>query len=198
MPRINKKPYHHKDLAEKLIAAGEAALAELPPSEVSLREIARRADVSHAAPKHHFPTLGDLLGEIAARGFEHFVATLDEAANKAPDQAPSARLQTMSRAYIRFAQENSAIYGLMFGKSGHCTITPHMATASRAAWSQLETAVAAIIGPAKAVNGAVMVWSTVHGLAMLMLEHRLPPHISPNATMEEVSRLMIAGLISET
>ncbi len=43
-----------------------------------------------------------------------------------------------------------------------------------------------------------MVWSTVHGLAMLLLEHRLPPHISPNATMEEVFRLMIAGLISES
>jgi AcrR family transcriptional regulator len=198
MPGRAKKPYHHKDLAEALIAAGEAAMAEMPPEEVSLREIARRAGVSHAAPKHHFPTLGDLLGEIAARGFEKFVKTLDEAANRAPDQSPPARLQAMGRAYLRYAQANPAIYGLMFGKREQCAVTPHLAQASLTAWSQLETAVAAIIGPVKAVNGAVMVWSTVHGLAMLMLERRLPPHISPHSAMEEVSRLMIAGLNAET
>jgi AcrR family transcriptional regulator len=198
MSGSTKKPYHHKDLAETLIAAGEAAMAEMPPEEVSLREIARRAGVSHAAPKHHFPTLGDLLGEIAARGFEKFVKTLDEAAHRAPDQSPPARLQAMGRAYLRYAQSNPAIYGLMFGKREQCAVTPHLAEASLTAWSQLETAVAAIIGPIKAVNGAVMVWSTVHGLAMLMLERRLPPHISPHAAIEEVSRLMIAGLNAET
>ncbi len=173
-------------------------MAEMPPNEVSLREIARRAGVSHAAPKHHFSTLGDLLGEIAARGFEKFVAALDEAANRAPDQSPPGRLQAMSRAYLHYAQANPAIYGLIFGKREQCAFTPHLAQASFAAWSQLETAVAAIIGPSKAVNGAVMVWSTVHGLAMLMLERRLPPHISINTAMEETCRLIIVGLNAET
>ena len=65
-----QRPYHHGDLREQLLLAGEQALLEIPIDDVSLREIARRAGVSHAAPKHHFASMADLLGEIAARGFQ--------------------------------------------------------------------------------------------------------------------------------
>ncbi len=192
-----KKPYHHGDLREALLAAAEAALVELPVENVSLREIARRAGVSHAAPKHHFGTLGGLFAELAAQGFERFVTDLDTAANRQSDQSPPARMQAMARAYLRFAAANPAAYGLMFGKRVELEPSPHFATAAVAAWSQLENAVASVVGPQQAINGSLLVWSTCHGMAMLMLEKRMPPHIDPPRAIEAVTRMLIAGLRAE-
>lgn len=192
-----QKPYHHGDLREALLLAGESALADLPLQDVSLREIARRAGVSHAAPKHHFPTLADMLGEIAARGFQRFVSALAENAALSADQSPEGRLMAMGRAYLRFAAENPAVYGLMFANKAQIAVTPHFAQASFAAWDQLEQAVAKIIGPSRAVNGAMLVWSTVHGLAMLRLEQRIPPQLAPDSALEITLRMMIGGLLAD-
>jgi AcrR family transcriptional regulator len=193
----SRKPYHHGDLREHLLREGEAALAEMPVETVSLREIARRAGVSHAAPKHHFPTLGDLLGEIAARGFERFVLHLAKAADAAPQQSPEERLAAMGRAYIAFAEDNPAVYGLMFGKNGECAITEHLAIASRSAWTQLEEAVAAEAGAAHAREAALLVWSFVHGLSMLKIERRLPPQVEMPNAFESSFRMIIAGIRSQ-
>jgi AcrR family transcriptional regulator len=195
MAAVEKSPYHHGDLREALLTAAEQALAELPLQSLTLREIARRAGVSHAAPKHHFSSLGQLLGEVAARGFDKFVLTLKDAADRASEQTPDTRLTAMVRAYLRFASENQAVYGLMFGKREHAVeTTPHLATAMLSAWTQLEDHVAAVVGPPRAVYGAVTVWSTVHGLAMLRLERKLPPHVSPDSAIETVTRNLLAGL----
>ncbi len=188
------KPYHHGDLREQLLLAGELALAEMPLAEVSLREIARRAGVSHAAPKHHFPSMGDLLGAIAARGFQKFVEALNEAANNAHEQMPEARLMAMGRAYFRFAEANPAVYGLMFGQLENTKMTPGLTQSAYEAWSQLENAVAPITGSNRASLGAMHVWSCVHGLSMLKAAHRLPPHVSLHALEEDKLRMMIAGL----
>ena len=192
------KAYHHGDLHEKLLKAGEEALAKMPVEEVSLREIARRAGVSHAAPKHHFPTMGHLLGEIAARGFINFIKALDEAADEAPDQTPEARLLAMGRAYLRFAEHNPAAYRLMFGGRDQCVMTPHLVEASFAAWTQLHEAVTAVAGPTRANAAALHVWSSVHGLAMLKLAHRLPPDILLHNVEEQKLRMMMAGVTADS
>lgn len=190
----SKKPYHHGDLREVLLLAGEAALAELPFERVTLREIARRAGVSHAAPKHHFPTLSDLLAEIAARGFEAFVSQLAMGADRASEQTPEARLSEMGKAYIHFAESRPAIYALMFGKRDQLTATPHLATAMMSAWEQLEQSSAKIVGPARATLAAITVWSGVHGFAMLKLAQRTPPHIALQGFDEHLMRTLVAGL----
>jgi AcrR family transcriptional regulator len=191
---VKSKPYHHGDLREQLLLAGEAALAEMPVETVSLREIARRAGVSHAAPKHHFPTMGDLLGEIAARGFEKFVSTLAQAAQQNSEQSGKARLMAMGHAYLRFAENNAAVYGLMFGKVENVAMTPNMVNQSMQAWMQLEKAVADVIGPSRSATGAMHVWSSVHGLSMLKAERRLPPQLTLHAAEENLLRMMVAGL----
>ena len=192
-----KKPYHHGDLREALLAAGESALEDLPLEEVSLREIARRADVTHAAPKHHFGSLGALLGDVAARGFETFHEALRAAADTSSDQSPASRLMAMGRAYLRFATAHPGTYGLMFGKRDICETTPRLATAMLTAWTQLEHATAAVVGSSRAANGALLVWSTVHGMAMLKLDHKIPPHLDPESGLEYGLRMLIAGLQSE-
>lgn len=198
MTGAGKKPYHHGDLRESLLTAAEAALADMRLEDVSLREIARRAGVSHAAPKHHFATLGQLFGEVAARGFERFVEALGTAADAAPDQSPAARLRAMGRAYVGFAAENSAVYGLMFGRHMSVEPTPHLATAMYAAWDQLARQVADVTGPERALHGAIYVWSCVHGMAMLRLDSKMPPHIDPVAAVDAATRYLIAGLQADT
>jgi AcrR family transcriptional regulator len=199
MTSAPKTAYHHGDLKESLLAAAEQALMDLPLQDVTLREIARRANVSHAAPKHHFASLGQLLGEVAARGYDTFVDTLDQAADRAVDQSAKARLTAMARAYLRFAVDKPAVYGLMFGKREDAVeTTTHLATSMMAAWSQLETQVAALVGPSRAAYGAVTVWSNVHGLAMLRLERKLPPHVSPDVALETLIRTMMSGLEAES
>jgi AcrR family transcriptional regulator len=194
LPEKTKKPYHHGDLREKLIAAGEAALAEIPFERVTLREIARRAGVSHAAPKHHFSTLGDLLAEIAARGFESFSTELANGADHSAIQTPDGRLAGMGRAYIRFAENNPAIYSLMFGKRDMMLVTPHLAKAMMNAWSLLESEAAKIVGTSRAPLAAITIWSSTHGLAMLKLASRIPPNVSMHGLEEHMIRTLIAGL----
>lgn len=190
-----KQPYHHGDLREALLRAAADALNEMPVEEVSLREIARRAGVSHAAPKHHFASLGQLLSEVVADGFERFHQSLQNAANRDVDQSPRSRLMAMGRAYLRFAADNPAVYSLMFGKRDNVvTTTPRLAAAMLAAWGVLEVQVSDFIGVLRAHYGAVTVWSAVHGLAMLRVERKLPPHVEPEVALESLLRTVVAGL----
>src|SRR5689334_5464324 len=109
-----QRPYHHGDLYETLVKSGTELLIEQGIDKFTLRECARRAGVSHAAPKNHFDSVEDLLCEIAARGFEQFFQALDAAANSEPVPTPENRLAAMGRAYVAFARRNPAIYLLMF------------------------------------------------------------------------------------
>ncbi len=194
---VAKTKYHHGDLYQQLLNAGEQALAEMPLDKVSLREIARRAGVSHAAPKHHFPTTGHLLGEIAARGYQTFVKALGEAADSAQEQTPQSRLHAMGRAYQRFAESHAAAYQLMFGGAGHCAMTPNLVAASFAAWNQLYDSVLPIVGAGRANAAALHIWSASHGLAMLKLANRLPPFVAKHNVEEQELQIMLAGLAAE-
>lgn len=181
--RKQSRTYHHGDLREALVLSAIELLEEKGLATFTLRECARRAGVSHAAPAHHFATAADLLAEIAARGFERFVSALGAAADAA-DAAPEARLAAMGKAYVAFALANPAIYGLMFRGSAGALQSPHLKAASTAAWQQLSDAVAAAIGPrrqSEVAAKAAAVWALVHGTATLMLDRKLPPGMDPVA-----------------
>lgn len=182
MPRkTTPKPYHHGDLYETLVHAGIDLLKDKGPEHFTLRECARRAGVSHAAPKNHFASVEDLLCEIAARGFDRFVSELDAMADAAASQTPDDRLIAMGHAYIGFARANPAIYLLMFRHSQAFNKSQHLQSAAQAAWLQLETAVRAVIGPERddAVSRASHVWALVHGIASLIIDRRLPMSADP-------------------
>ena len=170
------KPYHHGDLYETLVKAGTGLLREEGLEHFTLRECARRAGVSHAAPKNHFASVEDLLCEIAARGFDQFVAELDAAADSDPAHSADGRLIAMGRAYVTFATANPAIYLSMFRHARAFTKSAHLQQASHAAWTQLETGVAAVIGPERqdVLSRAAHVWALVHGIASLIIDRRLP------------------------
>ncbi|MCU0912422.1 MAG: TetR/AcrR family transcriptional regulator, partial [Rhodobacteraceae bacterium] len=100
-----QRPYHHGDLRAALLAAAEAELEARGIEAFSLRSVAKRAGVSHAAPAHHFGDAGGLLTALAAQGFRRFVA--NQAAHE--DRAgadPAARLVESGLGYIAFAGAN--------------------------------------------------------------------------------------------
>ncbi len=76
--RADRDRYHHGDLRSALVSAGRELLARRGLHGFTLRECARIAGVTHAAPAHHFPTVGDLLAEIAAIGFEELDRSMHE------------------------------------------------------------------------------------------------------------------------
>ena len=169
------KTYHHGDLREALIKAGRDILESEGVAALTLRACARKAGVSHAAPQYHFATVADLLGEIAASGFEDFVQALAHGARH--ETRPAARLVAMGRCYVAFAQTNPAIYQLMFGAKVPLR-SERLQIAMAAAWFQLADAVKAAAGPDDVYAKATHVWSLVHGFSMLTIMDRFPPVVN--------------------
>ncbi|MGW2118499.1 TetR/AcrR family transcriptional regulator [Streptomyces zhihengii] len=99
-------------LRARLVAVGVALVAEEGVQALTLREIARRAGVSHGAPRRHFPTHRELLSAIAREGFARVAA---EAATAAADDGRGARerIAAVCGSYIRFAREHRGMYELM-------------------------------------------------------------------------------------
>ena len=195
--RKRPKTYHHGDLREALVLAAVELLEEKGLASFTLRECARRAGVSHAAPAHHFATAADLLAEIAARGFERFVAALGQAADAA-GASPEARLAAMGKAYVAFALANPAVYGLMFRLGAGSLQSPRLKTAAIAAWQQLCDGVSAALGPERqdeVIAKAAAVWALVHGTATLTLDRRLPPGASHDMDTAALILPSLSGLL---
>jgi AcrR family transcriptional regulator len=166
--------YHHGDLRGALIAAGRELLEESGPAGLSLREAARRAGVSHAAPRYHFPSLRHFLGDCAADGFAEFDAALRAA--RADAATPRDGLAAMARAYVRFAARNRMMFRLMFDRDSFSEPTAALEAAGAGAYRTLVDAVRAL-DPDRQQPGidyrVCAIWSIVHGFASLMLEDKL-------------------------
>ena len=168
--------YHHGELRRALLDAALTVIEREGVSALSLRDLARRLGVSHAAPAHHFPDKTALLVEIAREGYERFAAALDAAFRQAPDD--DARLAAVGRAYVAFALAHPATFRVMFGREVAELHAPPaaLAEASGNAYAVLLRGVeAAFTGtpphprpPADHV--AFAAWASVHGAAMLWLD----------------------------
>src|SRR5665213_3920305 len=101
------KAYHHGDLRKALRDAALAILEEDGLAELSLRAVARRAGVSHAAPYRHFPNHEALLVELSIEGFDELREAIGEAA-KAPGPE-SDKIATIGAAYMRFVAQRPAL-----------------------------------------------------------------------------------------
>ena len=108
-----ERPYHHGDLQRAIVNAALEVLSETQSTEFSLRELARRAGVTHNAPYKHFADKRELLAAVSAVGFDLLAKRLDDAMQG--ETGPRARLFAMARDYVRHGVENPALYRLMFG-----------------------------------------------------------------------------------
>jgi AcrR family transcriptional regulator len=206
-PAAASRPaYHHGDLQRALLDAARALMAEQQSWDFSLREVARRAGVSHNAPYNHFADKRDLLAALAADGFSRLTACTQAAAAAGDD--PEAALLGIGLAYVRFGLDHPALYRLMFGtgfKSYAEALPPQVAAAGAGAKSVLREAIrrgaeAGRFSPVddRTLEIAVLAaWSGVHGLTMLFLD-RLPGEaaagVPPEAIAAAVLRLQLLGL----
>jgi AcrR family transcriptional regulator len=193
-----RKPYHHGDLRSALIAAGRELLAENGPKGFTLRECARRAGVSHAAPAHHFPTAGDLLAEIAATGFDDLTASMRRFAEQVPPDDAAGHLVALGRGYVAFALANRAVFQLMFRREAFSFENEQFATASHTAFDCLARAVDALLphaGPAERGLLFDRSWSVVHGYATLVIEGQICKDLSDPAAIDARLAAMLGAEI---
>jgi AcrR family transcriptional regulator len=172
-------------------------VAEGSVAELSLREVARRAGVTYAAPYHHFPDKSALLAAVACQGFVGLIAHLNRAAARRTTLATE--LLAMAEAYVAFAIENPAHYRVMFipELKDSPDATELHATGDRAFGILLERVARARPGATERERlvVATTVWAALHGLSLLsidgVLQGKLP---DPEKSMREACR-SIVGIV---
>jgi AcrR family transcriptional regulator len=177
-PTSDKKRYHHGDLRNALLDAGLEILAREGIGAVTLRAIAARAGVSHAAPAHHFGNLRGLMTALAAIAFDRLYASVDTAKAGAAKE-PIEQARAAGTGYVDFARHNPGLFRLMFSSSLIDYADPGLQLAAKRAYEQLlDTAAPAVAqrggGASEDVSAvALQLWCTVHGFAHLLLEDRI-------------------------
>lgn len=166
------KRYHHGHLRAALIEIGLRLLAERDGEGLSLREMAREAGVSATSVYRHFPDKAALMRALAMAGLDRLAEAQRQAAEECDE--PLESLAATGRAYVRFALANPALFRLIFTSSTRS----QAATGEIEARALLDANVRAVLpkdatAEAQAAK-ALRAWSLVHGLAMLMLDGRVP------------------------
>jgi AcrR family transcriptional regulator len=178
--------YHHGDLHEALLIAGQEVLRERGLQGFTLRECARRAGVSHAAPKHHFGNARGFLTEIAARGFDQLTTTLQTHLDDAGEDIGEQFLAT-STAYSDFATQYPEHFRIMFRSDLLDTDSETLLSAARATFTVLTNVIRRQRGEPDIadeelmenvksealLNDILLGWCHVHGYAHLRLEGQL-------------------------
>ncbi len=168
-----RRSYHHGDLRRALIDGAVELVREQGLRGWTLRGVARRVGVSHAAPYHHFRDVEDLLGAVTALGFDTLRAELVAAMDSAPRTA-RARLRAMAQAYVAFGAANPGLYQVMFRRirgesegsdagraAGHATLGVLVEEVAR---GQAAGIIPAESSPMEQVLPA---WATLHGFISL-------------------------------
>ncbi len=187
---MSRDTYHHGDLKAVILAQAAELVAERGADGVSLRELARAAGVSHAAPAHHFTDRRGLFTALASEGFRLLADALRAAR---PDFIDAAL------AYVRFALEHPGHYAVMFDKSLYYDADPDLVAAEAAAGAELAAGVATLSDPhAKADpdGAALAAWSLVHGFSMLWLNQAVNVETTdsdPMGAVERIARMLFDG-----
>lgn len=179
--------YHHGDLHRALLDAALEVLSREGASALTLREVARRAGVTHAAPYRHFADKQALLATVAEEGFRMLTAEMMKGAAAHPAD-PGGGLQAIGTAYVRFATSQRAHFQVMFGNHVDWTCKhPQLEETADTAFGVLISQVQAcqatgLIRSGDPLVPALFAWSMVHGLSELIangqfnaLELSVPP-----------------------
>jgi AcrR family transcriptional regulator len=172
-----RKPYHHGNLREALLESAIGLIAEVGPAGFTLRELARRAGVSHNAPYRHFPDRDALMAAVAAQGFRELTRTMLRAADG--ESGALERLKRAGLSYIAFALRRPEHFTVMFDAPTAVKTHPDSAEAAEEAFGTLLNFVKNCqeegrLPPGGPHEFALLAWSIVHGVAKLAITGRLP------------------------
>jgi AcrR family transcriptional regulator len=200
--------YHHGDLRRALLTAAEEAITEAGVATLSMRDLARRAGVSHTAPTHHFRDKAGLLTAFAIEGFEQLAKAL------ATSRLASNSIVEMGVTYIRFAVTRRAMFEVMFRTDLYHPNDPDLLAARAKAADALYAAVtdlpdglgadqaarparsakpgAAEAAPPEVRTAGLAGWSMAHGFATLWLSGAFPDR---DADPTETARKLFSELL---
>ena len=170
------QPYHHGNLREALIESSLALIREVGPEGFTLREVARRAGVSHNAPYRHFADKSDLLAAVAEEGFVELRKGMLRAVSKSKD--PRARIERSGVAYVRHALRHPAHFDVMFSTQFEARAHPEANRAAEEAFAVLvglvvECQQADVLPRGDELVQARTAWALVHGIATLGIHRQL-------------------------
>ena len=177
------RPYHHGNLRPALISAAIGEIEESGPAAMSLRAVARRAGVTHAAATYHFGDRAGLLTAVAAEGYRLLAEALRGA------QETRGSFLEVGVAYVRFAVTHRAHFEVMY--------RPELYHRDDAELGRARAAAATLLYGTEEITRermayGVAAWSIVHGLATLWLNGNLPAQLGDDP--EEITRVVAAHL----
>jgi AcrR family transcriptional regulator len=171
------KPYHHGNLRAALLHSAMQLIREVGPTAFTLREVARRAGVSHNAPYRHFRNKEEMIAAVATEGYQELTEAMIAATR---EQAGALnRLKQAGLAYVRFALRRPEHFTVMFDAPFSEHQHPNAALAAKQAFSTLVSLVEdcqkkKLLASGDPGSYALLAWSMVHGIAKLAITGRLP------------------------
>ena len=188
--------YHHGNLRQSLLDSAINLISEKGVEGFSLRETARRAGVSPAAPKHHFADSRALLTALATSAFTDLASALEQANIDAPPDN-ALRLQAQGTAYIRFALGAPALFGLMWRSARLDMEDAALLTAKQRAFVALDHVVRGedaeqVTLEDPAMDRTMAHWALVHGLAGLALDNLFGDESNRKQVLDAVTPRLVA------
>ncbi|MDG1943176.1 MAG: TetR/AcrR family transcriptional regulator [Halioglobus sp.] len=186
-----KEKYHHGDLRSALLEAALAVLNEIGPQGLTIREVARRAGVSHAAPYRHFTDKDELVLAVVEQGFELMQETMRAEKAAVPDD-PLNQFAASGLAYVNFALEHPAHYRVMFsGDLLSSTGQVSLQHTSRAALQEMVSNITecqhlGVVREGDPVTQALTILSTIHGFVSLVNDNRIEHLIVKPSSLESI------------
>jgi AcrR family transcriptional regulator len=190
------EPKDSSDLRARVLAASLSLLETEGLAALSLREVARRAGVSHQAPYHHFADREAILAALVAEGFDDLTARLERALEGAADDTPAAANLAMGLAYVDFALSRPGIFRVMFRPElvDHRHFAEANAAGERsfAMLGRLIERLGTAKTAAEAQVQASLHWAVVHGLATLFVDGKLGTDLKTNEAKAAHARQVLA------
>ncbi len=201
------------NLRASILLIAQQLLETQGVAALSMREVARRAGVTHQAPYHHFGDREGILAALIEIGFENLASRLGDANHEALRLLDSRRSLTKANrhslalasgsAYVGYAIENPGLFRLMF-RSELCDLAQHgqSKAAGDKAYAQLQTMVQLLHGDQDNDVQCSLYWAQVHGLACLLLDGPLASQLQTSeaqyqlaqASLQLFARAMIDGM----
>jgi len=191
-PKASGHPYHHGDLRRTLVEAAVTSISESGSAALSLRDLARRVGVSHAAPAHHFGDKTGLLTAVAAEGYRRLAQRIDAAYKN------GGSFLEVGVAYVRFAVDERPYFEVMFRPELYRRDDPEVAVPLHAIDEAVFGAVRTMLGDVpeeRVMIAGVGAWALVHGLATLINGGNLPKDVAadPEALTRAVGSAVFAS-----
>lgn len=169
-----KKNYHHGDLRHTLINAALEIIENEGVNKLSLRACARKANVSHAAPAHHFGTVGGLLDELAVEGYSLLIGEMQNKQNNSKADS----LLSAGIGYINFAVKNPGLFRVMSKIKNSTSSSERLLKKSDDALNFLKDSLkqtyldhhATFLSENTLKMRSELAWCTVHGYSHLYIE----------------------------